>query len=350
MTNINPFVKIIDPIEYNDWNELMLNFSNYSFFHTLEWAKVLSKTYNYKPVYFCLFNNSKLSSVVPVMEIKSKLTGRRLVSLPFSDFCEPLFNSFNDSEILKKLIFDYCKENKLSYIEFRTSDIKFPFETEQFRMDLRHVLNLKLNESELKHNLSDNNKRNIKSVVNEGLLIKEDNSLSSLISFYNLQSITRKKHGLPPQPRSFFNSIFRYIISENKGKIFSAYLNNKPIASQIFFTFGEKVLYKFGASINHNLPKGTNHLLMWEAIKKFSEEGYKELDLGRTETNHVGLRRFKLGFGAEERIIYTTRYNFQTNSFESFNSKTNGFYNHIFKHTPLYILKMIGNTLYKHIG
>lgn len=350
LTNKKSIAKIIDPVSYKNWNELIQEFPAYSFFHSFEWSKVLSKTYHYKPVYFCLFNNDRLSSLVPAMEIRSKLTGKRLVSLPFSDFCEPLLSSIDESELLKKLIFDYCKNNKLKFIEFRTSEIRFPFDTQEFRTDLRHILRLSPDSAELKRNFSENTKRNIKSAVKTGLKIREDNSWNSLKNFYDLQSVTRKKHGLPPQPKLFFDNIYKHIISQNKGSMFFAYFDNKPVASLMFLTIGKKVLYKFGASINNNLPKGANHLLMWEAIKKYSKDGYKELDLGRTETNHEGLRRYKLGFGAEERIIYTTRFSFKANAFVAADSKTNGFYNKIFRNMPIPVLKIVGNTLYKHIG
>ncbi|AFH50158.1 Hypothetical protein IALB_2455 [Ignavibacterium album JCM 16511] len=346
----NSTIKIINPSEIADWNNEILRLNNYSFFHSGEWALVLSDTYKYKPVYFCLFKNNILSSVVPAMEIKSTLTGKRLVSLPFSDFCEPLFGSIDESEIIKENIFNYCESNKLKFMEFRTSETKFPFETENFRTDLRHILNLIPDENELKKNLSENTKRNIKSALKEGLIVKEENSDQAIKNFYKLQCITRKKHGLPPQPESFFQNIYKYILSQNKGTMFFAYINNMPVASLMFFTFGKKVLYKFGASLNQNLPKGANHLLMWEAIKKYSILGFKEFDFGRTEINHEGLRRFKLGFGAEERIIYTTRFDIRTKSFISPETRTTGIHNKIFEKLPVSVLKIIGNKFYKYLG
>ncbi|WP_348344628.1 GNAT family N-acetyltransferase [Ignavibacterium sp.] len=342
-------VKIINPLDIPNWNNEILRLTDYSFFHSLEWTLVLADTYKYKPVYFCLFKDNMISSVVPAMEINSKLTGKRLVSLPFSDFCEPLLGSIDESEIIKENIINYCTTNNLKFIEFRTSETKFPFETQNFRTDLRHILNLVPDQSELRKNFSENTKRNIKSSIKE-LIVKEENSKQAIKNFYKLQCVTRKKHGLPPQPGSFFDNIYKHILSQNKGTMFFAYLNGKPLASLMFFTFGEKVLYKFGASINENLPKGANHLLMWEAIKKYSAEGYKELDLGRTETNHEGLRRFKLGFGAEERIIYTTRFDIRTRSFLPPETNTTGFHNKIFKRLPVPVLRVIGNTLYKYMG
>ncbi len=346
----NYSIKIINPTEYHNWDDEILKLDSYSFFHSSEWCKVLSETYKYTPTYFCILKANRLSSIIPAMEVKSRITGKRLVSLPFSDFCEPLFSSIDESEILKDSIFSYCKKNNFRYAEFRTSETKFPYETEHFRTDLRHILDISVDEIELQKHFSENTKRNIKTAIKEGLNIKELNTYQGIDIFYKLQCITRRKHGLPPQPKSFFENIYRFIISKNKGHILFGYLKNKPVAALMFFTIGNKVLYKFGASQTDNFPRGANHYLMWEAIKKYNNAGYKEFDFGRTETNHEGLRRFKLGFGSDERIIYSTRFDIQTDSFIQPESKTTGTHNKIIKRLPISILKLIGETFYKHMG
>lgn len=284
------------------------------------------------------------------MLIRSKITGNRLVSLPFSDYCEPLLSSIDESEKMKEAVFNYCKEQNLKFIEFRSSETKFPYETEFFRTDLRHILYLNKNEDELYKAFTENTKRNIKSAIKEGIKISIDNSSDGIKNFYKLQCITRRKHGLPPQPFKFFESIHKNIIIKDLGELMFAYNNNKPVAALMFLITGGKVLYKFGASSDNNLPRGTNHLLMLEAIKRYNQKGFTQFDFGRTETEHEGLRRFKLGFGAEERIIYTTRYDVKSQSFISSDSKTTGIHNKIFQKLPLFALRFIGETIYKHMG
>ncbi len=116
---------------------MILQYKEYSFFHSKEWAEVLYESYGYKPVYFSIFHNNKICSLVPAMQISSFITGRRLVSLPFSDFCDPLFNTLEDVILLQNELIAYAKKNKLNYIEFRSSDTKFPLE--QLNLELIYV-------------------------------------------------------------------------------------------------------------------------------------------------------------------------------------------------------------------
>ena len=78
---INNF-KIIDPSEIKNWDELILNFPDYSFFHSSSWSNVMRDTYNYTPSYFVIIENGILKAAVPLMIVNSSLTGNRAVSLP----------------------------------------------------------------------------------------------------------------------------------------------------------------------------------------------------------------------------------------------------------------------------
>lgn len=85
-------LEIIDPTQYPNWDELLLSTPGSSFFHTSSWARVLKEAYGYTPKYFTEFDGGHISTLIPVMEVDSFLTGRRGVSLPFTDYCEPLLN------------------------------------------------------------------------------------------------------------------------------------------------------------------------------------------------------------------------------------------------------------------
>ncbi len=341
---------MINPIDFEGWNDLILQLNGYSFFHSKEWAKVLFESYKYEPVYFAIFENNELCSVLPLMLVKSWLTGNRAVSLPFSDHCEPLSNSITHSDVLMKEAISFCEKKKMKYIEFRSSGTKFPFEALAFRTDLQHSLRLNGNETELFNHFSENTRRNIKKSTKYNLTLKTNNDYSGLKLFYKMHCHTRKRHGLPPQPISFFNNIYKNIIMAGTGDILFTANNTGYIAGAIYFKFGTKILYKFGASVSDSNELGGNYFVMWEAIKKYISEGFKEFDFGRTEISHKGLQRFKCGWNTEELLIYTTQYNIKEREYQSASTKTDGIHNIIFNHSPIFLLKLIGKSVYKHIG
>ena len=95
-------LKIINPLDIQNWDELILQHTDYSFFHSSEWAELLNRTYKYTFEYYVYQHNGEYLVILPLMIVKSALTGRRAVSLPFSDYCEPLVSN----EIIFKDIFN----------------------------------------------------------------------------------------------------------------------------------------------------------------------------------------------------------------------------------------------------
>src|SRR6188472_2312476 len=83
-------IKIGNPLHEASWNASILSHQDYSFFHSTSWAEVLQATYGYIPSYFCDYDQDRLAALFPVMEVNSVLSGRRGVSLPFTDECPPL--------------------------------------------------------------------------------------------------------------------------------------------------------------------------------------------------------------------------------------------------------------------
>jgi len=121
--------------------------------------------------------------------------------------------------------------------------------------------------------------------------------------FYDLNLMTRRKHGLIPQPWRFFDNIYRHMLAGGAGYLLLADFQGQTIASDLLLSFKDQLTYKFNASDPAFLHLRPNNLLMWSAIKLGSEKGHRSLDLGRCEDDNEGLRRFKLLWGAEERPL-----------------------------------------------
>jgi hypothetical protein len=352
---MNYKLELINPAFYPGWNELILDNKNYSIFHSREWCEVLHKTYRYEPQYFINFNKGKPEALLPMMLVKSALTGKRLVSLPFSDYCEPLIENENEYNDLLKKVIDLCEQYELKYVELR-GGTSFLTDQSIYSNGYLHELDLNLGEKDLLENLRSSNKRNIKKATKEGIEVKFTNEFRSIIDFYNLNILTRKRHGLPPQPLMFFRNIGDILLPSGFCEIAESIYKGRVIASCVFLTFGKKVLYKFGASDYNFQNLRANDLLFWEAIKRYSHLGYEKFCFGRTSAENESLRHFKMGWGVREIPSHYYRYNIKINKFESsgkfsFDSPGEvGLYNYIFKHAPKFVLKMIGNIAYRHIG
>lgn len=344
---MKPDIQIINPITYPNWDNLILSHPDYFFFHSSVWAKVLNEAYRYEPLYFTIFKNGGISSLIPFMEVNSFFSGRRAVSLPFSDYCEPLSNKETQFNHELSHIVEVGKKREWNFLELRggANNLNDAIPCSSY---FGHVLHFLPNEDQIFSSFKGNTRRNIKKAIREGVQVEISNCMESLREFYRLNSMTRKRHGLPPQPRLFFKKIYNYIISNNFGFIALARFHGETIAGTIIFHFGEKAIFKFGASDIRYQHLRANNLIMWEAIKWCRKNGYRSFYFGRTEPENMGLRRYKKGWGTEEYTIDYYKYDLTKDTFVTDSQKISAFQKKIISKIPIPLLKIVGSLLSRH--
>ena len=342
------FVQIINPIEYPNWDELLLTNEQSTFFHTSAWARVLNETYKYKPLYFVKIENSKLSSLIPVMEIDSLLTGKRGVSLPFSDYCQPVSEDIESfREIIENQI-RYGKEAYWKYIEWRGGQTYFEGRPSASSY-LLHILDLAQDENEIISTFRNSTKRNIDKASRGGINVSIDYSLASIKAYYRLHCITRKHHGLPPQSWSFFAKIHEHIVSKEKGLVILGFYQSKPIAGAICFHLGTSAIFKYGACDRKYQQFRPNNLVMWKTIQWYERNGFKRFSLGRTELENAGLLQYKKGWRGKEKTLYYYKYDLLKNDFVKNNNDLHKIPK-LLEKLPLPLLNFAGSILYRHMG
>ena len=283
------------------------------------------------------------------MEVHSLLTGKRGVSLPFTDECPQIVPDSGSFQEMVNYVLDYATKAKWRYVEWRDG-AHFPGEVNGSEVYYTHELSLRKTEKELFSNLRESTRRNIKKAIRAGVRAQIDHSLESIKFFCHLNCLTRKRHGLPPQPFSFFGKLFECVVSKGSGFVVSALHSGKVIASAVFFHFGSRAVYKYGASDLGHQDLRPNNLIMWEAIKWCRGKGFESFNFGRTEPENKGLLQFKRGWGAQESQLKYHRYDVKSKAFRRERVNSGGLMNKVFARTPLSMLGLLGRMLYRHAG
>jgi len=290
----------LSPLEIPGWDKLVRSHEDASFFHSASWAGVLHDTYGHTPHYFCTLNDERLTAVLPMMEVNSRLTGRRGVSLPFTDECALLSDGSAPTHGVFQEAINFGRSRKWKYLECRGTR-KLAAEASSPSLSFfGHILPLSDREDRIFPRLHESVRRGIRKAENSEVRVEISESFDSLLIYYALHCKSRNRHGLPPQSVAFFQRIFQHVLSKGMGFIVVAKYRDNPVAAAMFFHFSDKAIYKFGASDWAFQHLRGNNLVMWEAIKWCRRSGHASLSFGRTSIANQGLRRFKLGFGTEE--------------------------------------------------
>jgi hypothetical protein len=342
-------IEILDPTRIADWDAKFAVLPGASFFGTQAWAKVLQASYGYTPLYFALMDSGVLKALLPMMEVSSFLTGKRGVSLPFTDYCEPLVP--NDQVFFA--LFDAAKQEAKTrgwrYIDLRLTNGILRSELPSLFFH-GHALDLNGGQEHLFSRFEDTTRRNIRKAEKQGVEVRLENTLEALQEFYRLNCLTRRRHGLPPQPWHFFEHVHREIIAKGMGITALARQEGNTVAGNVYFHYGDKALFKFGASNMRYQHLRAGNLVMWEAIKFYAGKGFKSLCFGRTEPENKGLRRFKEGWGTQETDITYYRFDLASGAFVTENDSVSPGRREMLAMLPLPALRVIGNLFYRHVG
>jgi hypothetical protein len=332
-----------DPLQGSDYERSVKGHAERTIFHSAAWLRVLRDTYGFEPLAFI----SASGSVLPMMEVNSVVTGRRGVSLPFTDDCAPLLRATADFAKLWDAALEHGRAKRWKYVELRGGAELLPQATPSLSY-YRHVLDLDASEKALSERLEPAVRRAVRKAQNAGVQVERSTDVQGVRSYYDLHCKTRKRQGLPPQPWEFFLNIERHILSQGLGSIVLAKIGQTAVAGAVFFHAEKKALFKFGASDMMWQSVRANNLVMWEGIQWHAQNGFEQLDLGRTSLENEGLRRFKRGWGTREERIHYVKYALGQEAFVKDKERTNGLHNRVFRSLPLPLLRAAGAALYRH--
>ncbi len=341
----------LDPIIDRRWDDLVASHPLASAFHQKGWLKAMAMTYGYHPIVITsTLPRERLSDGIVFCEIDSWITGKRAVSLPFSDHTDPLFGQNRTSSELAEWIRAECKHQNLRYIEVRPYLWKADSEGLFTPGDSYwlHTLSLEPSLERIFCGLhKDCVQRRIRKAERERLSYEMGNSEQILDEFYRLFTMTRKRHQLPPQPRAWFRNLAACMSTGMTVRM--ARHEDVPIAAILTLSFGHTVVYKYGCSDEKYHHLAGMPYLIWNMIVESKTEGIEQIDFGRSDLDDEGLIKFKDRFGTSRSRLTYLRYTPQGVDKDAHRLKMLAL-RRIYSVLPDVISTPVGKLLYRHVG
>jgi CelD/BcsL family acetyltransferase involved in cellulose biosynthesis len=302
MERLRPLV--MDPVADPRWSEAM-RASDASVFHHPAWLRVLRDEYRHPIWAVCLEDDGgRVVAGLPVATVRSRLTGNRLVALPFSDVCDPfvggeearlapLLAALDAERVRRRLPLEI--HGTVSALTSSSAGDAFWHQTAELPTSVDGVPRM----------LSAAKRRDVRRAAREGVTLQERTDRGALDAFFALHVRTRHKHGVPTQPRSFFRRLTT-LFDEGLGFMLLALYDGRPIAAAVYLQLNGVMTLKYNASDERTLKLRGNQLIYERALRMAIEAGCHRFDFGRTELDNPGLLFFKQEFGASQnRLTYT---------------------------------------------
>ncbi len=338
---------ILNPKDHR-WLDFIKSNPQASPFHHPAWLDLLTHTYGYKGFVLAVTQHeNRICAGIPLMEIKSLLTGRRWVSLPFTDHCAPLTQNEKALDQLTRGIISVFGERNIPRLQLKWAYPSYPSIQGHSEFVL-HGLKLAANEQEVAGRIKHKQFRQIKVAEERGVCIKKGVDSEFVENFYRLHLQTRRKKGVPVQPRKFFRLLEQDILRAGLGFILLAIKDRQCVAGAVFLNWNKTLIYKYSASNEVGRHSLAMDLLLWNAITWACANDFHWMDMGRTDNEDEGLRNFKLRWGAEESpLVYS---DLPANAPREKNSRLAPLMKSVITNSPAYVGKLLGELLYRHFG
>jgi hypothetical protein len=291
-------------VDSPDWLTFIEGNPEASIFHHPAWLSVLEACYGYRPFIMGLSGaDGSILAGIPMMEVKVPFKSRRWLALPFSDYCPPLALNDTYRAALIDGLAKLSRQQGNPPIEVRWNLEEHPsFHSDQHHV--LHILPLQPDAEAVAAGFHKMHQRNIDAAAKHGVRTEIRFDRDAVDMYYRLHLETRRRQGVPIQPRKFFNLLSQHCIEKRLGFVILAYAEEECIAGAFYLMWGSTLTYKYGASSTAGWKLRPNNLLFWEAIRWGCENGYTSLDLGKTSLDNDGLRTFKSRWGANETPLY----------------------------------------------
>lgn len=286
-------VEVIDPLTDPRWVQLSLAHRG-GLFHSVPWMSAVTNAYGFRVQAVLALEHGQPVAGLAFCHLDD-CVGSRIVSLPFTDACDPLGSSPAAIQRLLAHLQSHGLPIQLRVLDSMIAkDAGLPI-AKRARW---HRLPIADPES-MWPGLSPAMRRGIRKAERDGVTVAALSGTDAVESFRQLHaSVRKRKYHLLAQPAIFFHSLRDQFAASGDWLPLAAFHQGRLIAATIYLRCGNTLYYKFNASALDSLAHRPNNLLLWEGACMAHRLGCHTLDLGPSDDTQPGLIRFKQDSGA----------------------------------------------------
>jgi CelD/BcsL family acetyltransferase involved in cellulose biosynthesis len=299
-------IRSTSPLSDPAWADLMAG-PRGSGFGAQPWLRAIFDTYGFDLSARVLVDDDGRAAAGFTYADIDDIRGRRLVSVPFCDYLDPVVD---DDEQWHALVDPLVERGlplqvKVLHCDVARNDTRF----ERVNELAWHGTDLDKDEEAMFAALDRRARQNVRAAQRHGVTARFGSDIEDVRAYHQLHVLTRKrKHGLLAQPVSFFENIWKQFAPTDSVVVGFAEHEGDVIAASFYLAWNNVWYYKFSASIFDRSVVRPNELLAWESMRVARERGCLTYDWGVSDLDQPGLVSYKRKLMTEERRVTVLRY------------------------------------------
>ena len=270
-----------------------------SLYHQVDWLEVIERTFGHRCYYLVCKREGKVTGVLPLVHMKSRIFGNMLISIPFVNYGGLCVGDMETGQALVREAVTIAGSSGARHIELRQEKL-----LDNGMAVLSHKASMRLalprDKEALWKSFPSKLRSQIKVPMKAGMAAHVG-GLNELDAFYHVFSINMRDLGTPVMPREFFKNFME--IFPDATRICTVYDKGRPVASGFLAGYKKKLEIPWASSLREFNRQSPNMLLYSTCLEFGCENGYEVFDFGRS-TPGEGTFRFKQQWGATPLPLY----------------------------------------------
>lgn len=327
------------------WDNFVEQAPEASFFHLSGWKEVIERAFGHHTYYLYSEENGRISGILPLVHVRSKLFGNSLISTPFCVYGGIIYSSKQGAAALENAACSLATELGVDYLEMRNRSQKNPdWPTKSLYVTFRKEIAPDPEENFLA--IPRKQRAMVRKGMSAGLECKVDENIES---FYDIYSTSVHSLGTPVFSKRYFR-ILKEVFGHDC-EILIAQREGRPVSGVMSFYFRDEVLpYYGGGTAEARRTKGYD-FMYWDLMRRASERGTRIFDYGRSKVD-TGSYRFKKHWGFSPEPLYYEYFLVKAKVMPNL-SPANPKYHYFietWKRLPLPLTRFLGPMLARNLG
>lgn len=277
------------------WDAYVEKAGEASLFHLFGWRRVIKAAYGYEAVYLMAEREDRIVGVLPLIDVRSGLFGRNLISTAFTVGGGVAADDEEARGALARAAVEEGRKRRVGYVELRSQraalegwtvkkDVYAGFAKEAAADEAKNLAEIpKRRRADLRKGLN---------ALSAGELAADFDSDPDI--FYALYAEAARDHGTPVFPRGYLNALAG--VFKDRLEILTIWAKGKPVAALASFYFRDRTMPYYIAARAEARAFRAQDLALWLAMRRGVARGAPVIDLGRSKYG-AGSFDYKLHWG-----------------------------------------------------
>lgn len=283
-----------DKVASARWDAFVLAHPQATFFHRSGWLRVIERVFGHRGFYLYTERDGVIEGVLPLAEVKSRLFGHAVTSLPFAVYGGVAALNDDAAAALEAEAEKIARGQGAEHLEYRylgeTRHADWP------RQDLYVTFRKAILPDEEANMLAIPRKQRamVRKGIANGLKAEVD---ANADRFFDLYADNVLRHGTPAMPKKYFQALLDEFGADAEVLTVTG-ADGRPLSSVLSFYFRDEVLPYYAGDDEAARGLAANDFKYWELMRRACGRGLKVFDYGRSKQG-TGPYAFKKNWGFE---------------------------------------------------